>query len=451
MDAGQVFAKAIEEFNAGNIRESETLCRTLLDAAPRLFQPLILAGGISFQTGHPEEAVDLLIRAASVQQLEAWHHILLARVLASLRRIDEAANQYLKALAMDPSATATAPDLEAVLSARPRYQGPKPNFPSPPWKASFVVDAPFQENRIFTPMPDTYLSHWPTSCWYALREAMGLCGVEIATQDIIPPESADIVLYMNVPSTRPLPEGEAINRSFLFAYEPAVVLSKNRDTNIHQHFCRVFIPDDTLTDGEKFIKMTVGSVDFPNERPVFVGSDKSKFCTMVNSAKYWPYYDELYSQRIAIVRWFEQNHPDEFDLYGAGWRHEDFPSYRRALNNKEKVTILNDYKFIVTYENNSGTPGCITEKIFDTMLGGGVPIYWGVPNITDYIPDECFIDRRNFRTHEDLYTFLKGISEEDYQVYLDNIADFLVSGRHGYFSDASFVSTVLRQLLPALK
>ena len=54
MDAGQVFAKAIEEFNAGNIRESETLCRTLLDAAPRLFQPLILAGGISFKTAHPQ-------------------------------------------------------------------------------------------------------------------------------------------------------------------------------------------------------------------------------------------------------------------------------------------------------------------------------------------------------------------------------------------------------------
>lgn len=44
-----------------------------------------------------------------------------------------------------------------------------------------------------------------------------------------------------------------------------------------------------------------------------------------------------------------------------------------------------------------GEKGYITEKIFDCFFPGVIPIYWGAENVTDYIPQDTFIDRRNLK------------------------------------------------------
>jgi hypothetical protein len=28
---------------------------------------------------------------------------------------------------------------------------------------------------------------------------------------------------------------------------------------------------------------------------------------------------ELYSKRVEAIKWFEKNHPEDFDFYGIGW------------------------------------------------------------------------------------------------------------------------------------
>jgi hypothetical protein len=61
---------------------------------------------------------------------------------------------------------------------------------------------------------------------------------------------------------------------------------------------------------------------------------------------------------------------------------------------------LEKYKFSICYENARDTPGYITEKIFDCFFAGCVPIYWGANNITDHIPKECFIDKRDFEDYK---------------------------------------------------
>ena len=47
----------------------------------------------------------------------------------------------------------------------------------------------------------------------------------------------------------------------------------------------------------------------------------------------------------------------------------------------------------------------VSEKIFDCFAAGNVPIYWGASNVTDYIPEDCFIDMRSFSSFEELYQF----------------------------------------------
>lgn len=71
--------------------------------------------------------------------------------------------------------------------------------------------------------------------------------------------------------------------------------------------------------------------------------------------------------------------------------------------------------------------GYVTEKIFDAFYALTIPIYWGAPNVTSYIPSNCFIDMRNFKNYDELYAFLTTMDEKSYNEYLTNIQLFLES------------------------
>jgi hypothetical protein len=103
------------------------------------------------------------------------------------------------------------------------------------------------------------------------------------------------------------------------------------------------------------------------------------------------------------------------------------------------------------YENVKDVPGYITEKIFDCFFSGCVPIYWGASNVTNYIPKECFIDRREFHDHESLYGFLCNMSEKDYLRYQKAIAHFLDSDVVRPFYAKTFANTVAMTILSELK
>jgi hypothetical protein len=71
----------------------------------------------------------------------------------------------------------------------------------------------------------------------------------------------------------------------------------------------------------------------------------------------------------------------------------------------------------------------------------------GYPNlgeVTDYIPEECFIDRRKFIDNEDLYEFLKAITKEEYEAYQDSAQEFLNSEAAQLFSAERFESIFLQ-------
>jgi hypothetical protein len=88
---------------------------------------------------------------------------------------------------------------------------------------------------------------------------------------------------------------------------------------------------------------------------------------------------------------------------------------------------LKHYRFCICYENMRDVRGYITEKLFNCLISYCVPIYWGASNITDYVPEGCFIDRRAFTDYETLYQYLKQMSAAEYARYLENIVQFLQS------------------------
>ena len=80
-------------------------------------------------------------------------------------------------------------------------------------------------------------------------------------------------------------------------------------------------------------------------------------------------------------------------------------------------------------------------------MGGCVPIYWGAQNITDYIPSNTFIDKRNFKTYEELYAYIKNMPIHEYLNYLNNIENFLKSDKFYLFSIEYFTDTLIKEIV----
>ena len=129
--------------------------------------------------------------------------------------------------------------------------------------------------------------------------------------------------------------------------------------------------------------------------------------------------------------------------------YQPFQSFKGSIANKD--TILLSAKFSYCYENVKDLPNYITEKIFDSMMAGCVPIYWGANNIESYISKECFIDRRDFQNMYSLHDFLKGIDAIKYQSYQDAIRHFLESPQMQLFDADLYVDTIVQKISKNLK
>ena len=224
------------------------------------------------------------------------------------------------------------------------------------------------------------------------------------------------------------------NKLILFLWEPPSVSMDNYDKKLHKHFSKIYTWDDDLVDNKKYFKFY-----YPAYQPMQtnIGNFKDKkLCTLIargNSSSNHP--NELFSTRREIIKFFEKNHPTEFDFYGRHWYDNIFPKFKTFKGEiKQAKTPLRNYKFSICYENIKNINGYITEKIFDCFEYGCVPIYLGASNITDYIPANCFIDARNFNNLDDLYTFITSITEEEHNDYIQNIRNYLQSDSAKLFS-----------------
>lgn len=156
---------------------------------------------------------------------------------------------------------------------------------------------------------------------------------------------------------------------------------------------------------------------------------------------------EIYTLRQEIINFFAAG--NKFDLYGIGWNRGGVSDLETANIKKvyrgpveEKLSVLSQYKFTFCFENTI-FPGYVTEKIFDAMFAGSVPVYLGAPDVISMIPENTFIDMRKFKNLQELDTFLSAIPEPVYQTYLANIKNFLESSAYKKFSYQIFNNGVL--------
>lgn len=227
----------------------------------------------------------------------------------------------------------------------------------------------------------------------------------------------------------------------LVMWEPPSVQPELYDPKTHALFGKIFTWDDDLVDHQKFFKMQYPALNSKIANiPPF---EEKKFCTMIARRLTSGHPKELYSERKRAIKFFETKPDGEFDLYGYGWK-KRYKNYRGSLANK--LETLKEYKFSICYENTGDIKGYISEKIFDCFAAGVVPIYLGASNIADYIPKDCFIDKRKFATYEELYQFLKAVTKEEYQSYLDRAEAFIHSEQAKVFTNEYFVENFVTEL-----
>ena len=332
----------------------------------------------------------------------------------------------------------------------------------------------YNANRMFTdpssPIGDNLMYPFVLA-GQRLRQA----GHQAATLDTDRLDKFDAAVFLDHPTLlnpywrklRRLPG----KKLYLFLFENPANRPDNYWRRNHAGFEKVFTWHPDWIDGRKYLPFCI-----PLQTPGRLKIDpaqKTKFCVTIASQKYSSHPRQLYTERVRSIRWFEANHPDEFDLYGTYWdrffftgklarlnlvlqrlyarfpnapRPRRFPSHRGEVAGQNAV--MRQYKFALAYEN-AVFPGYVTEKIFDAFFAGCVPIYLGAPDIEDLVPAGSFIDARDFHDFADLESFIRTLKLEVASEYVSAAADFMGSKRSQVFSQDHFVREVSDVLLQA--
>ena len=315
-----------------------------------------------------------------------------------------------------------------------------------------------------------------------LRDVALQHDIELHTPDVnkLRKKSPDFNLFLeSVPV-----DNKAPGLNFLIRFETELTVPINAKKSYLDQFDLIFTWDRFLLESSRRQDASIPvsmpnliEIRTPNPIPVTQSEkiplfpERSIFCCLISSNRHANVDDprELYSERVRAIRWFENNAPDDFVLYGNGWTvpmkrfgvrgkalyrlekicnivllRKAFTSYRGPI--KEKQSTLKKAKFCICYENVRDIRGYLTEKIFDCFFSGCVPVYWGAPDVTADIPEACFIDFKKFSSYDDLYYYLKNMSEKEFLAYQDAAHHFLRSNQflpHGSYAFANIITKAI--------
>lgn len=331
----------------------------------------------------------------------------------------------------------------------------------------FFCQCPYIKKHINTfldPLKVCIAGHAP-EIYYALKNELEKYNCQVQSLEEINSQTGgdylncDIVFTINInPSISNRIEKHNQNTTtpiklYAIVLEPPHVEWQSYNLLFYKKYDLIFTLDDSLHRHpylNKYVK-----INFPQRSIKLLHNPvpfhKRKLLTIVNSYKTGtsdsPTYEyDLYKERFNLINYFN-NQGECFDFYGQQWENGPYHTYRSFRGSLcDKISTLQQYKFIVCFENSCIIPGYITEKIFDSFISGTVPIYWGAPNVENYIPKNCFIDMNDFNNYEALHSYLENMSEETYNNYLYAIASFLNSEKASQFLNTHVSQAITQQI-----
>ena len=211
-------------------------------------------------------------------------------------------------------------------------------------------------------------------------------------------------------------------RGFLIMEPPVVAPHLYRALpELTRHFDRVFV-HNTVGDGYSLKGVDQSKLYtfyWPQPYPGVLESHWSKENRqnriVVINGNHIPrsLFGQLYGKRIEVMARLAKL--GVVDLFGQGWdkwwsHRSMWPPYWfnfKALMSiykgpcDSKFEVLSGYRFSLCFENMT-MKGYLTEKLFDCLYAGTIPLYLGARNVEELIPSEAYIDCRKFTSWEEM-------------------------------------------------
>jgi len=315
-------------------------------------------------------------------------------------------------------------------------------------------------NKISIPRDDN------NEAFFYFKKKLFSQGIRINTHDLVKNKKIDIEMHFfnNFHKSNNIINIKTLKKYCIWPEAPEIH-ENNKKKLLSNYFDKIFTTFDDDIDYKKFFSVKYPIIFKDVEADGFKNR-KNLICILSsnkNLAKYCDYSG--YEQRVKIIEWFEENKKKDLNLYGVGW--DSFVSSNYFLNRylgkflgpfykknmyvhkgitNSKSKIYRSHRFSICYENTLGKNGYFCELIFDSLNNGCVPVYWGCPNVAEYLPENCFIDRRKFSSNGELYYFLKNMSEKFFLDYQYNIKKFLKSQNAKIFSLDSFTNIIIKHI-----
>jgi len=178
----------------------------------------------------------------------------------------------------------------------------------------------------------------------------------------------------------------------------------------------------------------------------YKAKSKKNLCLLMHSNKVSRVPGELYSLRRNIITYFEKRGDNLLDLYGHRWNdekdsHPFFTTLYKGIAQDKRETFA-EYYFTFCIDN-SVVPGYITYDPLISMATGSVPIYLPMPDSSEYIPENTFINYNNFKNLDELVSYLQSlIHTSKYEEYRERGWAFLNSKKYYPFTMEKFCEDI---------
>jgi hypothetical protein len=326
-------------------------------------------------------------------------------------------------------------------------------------KVALLVSRPdFEQDQMFhvEPERDTAGS---LKRWVVLRDFLERHGVELHTHDMYASLREPDAIIVEDPT-----RGVAIQivrglinpkKLLILMMEPPVIRNwTSRYLTLYSRLVRrVLTTNSAVADGKR-IRWLPLPQPFdgwaPEEAEPFRAMPKHRFMVMLRGNKSSLIRGEQYSERRRVVRYFEERPDTLLDLYGPGWNDESNPNpmFYKGYRGYAPGTISTyaHFKYVLSMDN-SRVPGLLTYDMFSAFFVGAVPVYLGAPDITNYVPADCFVDFATFANLDDLTARLNEMDATgEREEYRQRGTAFLNSPQFQPFTIERFCQRVYQEL-----
>lgn len=300
-------------------------------------------------------------------------------------------------------------------------------------KISVIPDHPsLLLNNIFNENCSRDLIYQPHKVFYDLCIKSSW---EIGTFDVLPIVNADKVLifgglYFPEKILEALKIVGPSNMIGVFL-EPPGIQPLFYNKNFQSCFNKILIVSSMGVDNKQVYYTYFPIAKYNTDWVNFINRKK---LVNISSGKIQEFPGSLYHERIRAINYFQNNYKNQFELWGNGWNNKIIDlaniNYKGICTSKQE--ILRNFQFSICFENSDNVPGYVTEKMFDSLQAGCIPIYLGSQDIKEQVPENCFVDWRKYKSYDELSDELESFDEVKFKIYLENINTYLKS--HNFVS-----------------